>query len=134
MNRYHDIGLYFVSLFTTLLVFAFGAMFLVVAAEGAREDVNILSITQEDPLHAKLDVAGSSLQLDYTPLVQPEQFRREYAPLLTPRALLTAEYAAEYASYWGGVLYDSLEEYLFMRETGGQGAVEVAAQKEAKSF
>lgn len=128
MTKYRDIGLYFISLLVTLLLFGFCAAFLTVSAQGVRESEEVFSITRQDPLHTRIEVMGGGMELDYTPLAEPERIRRDYAPLLTPRLLLTAEYAAEYASYWGGQLYEAFEEYLFARETYGADAVQVEAR------
>lgn len=131
MKKHHDLGLYFLSLFITLLLFAFGAMLMVVGAESLRNPEDLFSVTRTDPLHVEIEAFGSSAQLDYTPLEGPERFRRDYAPLLTPRLALTAEYAAGYAAYWGDVLSDTLEEYFFAREAYGAGAARVSAQTDA---
>lgn len=129
MTKHHDLGLYFLSLLITLLLFGFGAALLAVGAEGARSQEELFSVTHTDRLHTEVEVFGSEIQLDYTPLTKPERIRRDYAPLLTPRLALTAEYAAGYASYWGKIFRDNLKEYLFAREAYGADAVRVDAQE-----
>lgn len=129
MRKYRDTALYFISLLVTLLLFGFGAALLTVSAQGVRESEQVFTVTRQDPLHTRIEVMGSGVELDYTPLAGPERIRRDYAPLLTPRPLLTAEYAAEYAAYWGGRLYEAFEEYLFVREAYGANAVQVEARE-----
>lgn len=131
MRNHRDIALYFVSLLGTLLLFLFLAVFLVVSAEGV--GAPLFSVSQPDVLHGRIEALGSTVDFDYTPLAQPAQLRRKYAPLLTPRPILMVEYAAGYAAYWSAQWNKWLEEYLFHKEAYGPDAAEVSASVKTES-
>lgn len=129
MRKHRDIALYFVSLCATLMLFLFCVIFLVISDRGV--GAPLFSVSKADVLHTRMETLGSAVELDYTPLVEPERIRRDYAPLLTPRPILTAEYAVDYASYWSASWARRLEEYLFQKEAYGMDAVQVSAPEKA---
>lgn len=115
-----SVNLYFASLAITLLLFGFlSAFFLVDAGAGRRDRGNsdqLFAVEQPAPEQLEIQILGNHAQIDLTQLETPARLRESYAPLLFPRALLSAEYAAGYMAYWGGIAYGELQEYIYQQE------------------
>ena len=122
MPNLQNVKYFMISFFITLLLFCFTGLFCYISIRGPEQPV--FSYAQQDSLHGHAEFLGSGIPLDFTALEAWEQIRRTYAPLLTPRLLLTMEYAADYAFYWGGVLMDKLEEDWFLQESYGMDAIQ----------
>lgn len=114
--------LFATALLITLLFFGFiMALLLVDARENNRRGgggEELFSMAREGP-KIQLQLLGREVRLDLEPLNEPARLRREYAPLLTSRSLLTLESAVDYAVYWGEQYYNQYKELIFEQETTG---------------
>lgn len=122
MSKTNTAGLYFISLISTLLIFFLIGTVLFLSDKGIPDAETAFSVTHPQEQTLQIDFLGARLSLDTTPLEPARKVRQDFAPLLTPRSLLTAEAVGGYVRDWTAVLYEQIEDYFFQKEVHGEAS------------
>lgn len=114
-----DTRLFFCSFFITLLTVGFLAVFLLVDTTNAQYEKHggaaALSMTRASDLEYDIDLLGQQYGVSLAALNDWEKIRKEYAPLLTPRAVLTLEQVYSAGIEFWNYLYPLYKEYQFQQ-------------------
>ncbi|MEM1485154.1 hypothetical protein V6615_09780 [Oscillospiraceae bacterium PP1C4] len=114
-----DLRLFFSSFFITLLLAGWIAAFLIVDSSSSRyENENVtpaLALTRTDVLRYDMDLLGRKYTFHLDQLNQLEAWRKEYACLVTPRQILTAEKAYGMAVNAWNKYYPMYKEYEYQQ-------------------
>ena len=123
-----ELRLFFASLFLTLLLCGWVAVFLAVDESSARfgggSAAPALRLSREDPLRLDLALLGEDYEISLEPLNELEQARQEYACLLTPRVVLNAEQLYSLAVRGWRYFYNQYREREYLQNvSASQGGI-----------
>lgn len=94
----HEWRLFFLSFSLTLLVSGFIGLFFIADAQNSQYRVGdverVYNLEQTGAFTWRFEALGVGGDLNFQPLAQAQSLRKEYACLLTPRFLRTAEQIA----------------------------------------
>ena len=100
----HDLRLFFCAFFLSLLLSGWIAAFLLVDSSSSQYEsgntVPALSLSKPDALHYRVALLGQEYHFSLDSVNQWEHRRKEYACLVTPRALLNGEITVSLCKYY----------------------------------
>lgn len=114
-----DLRLFFSSFFITLLCCGWLAAFIAVDTGSTQyqslEIQPAFSVTRRSELKLDVSLLGHDFSLTLEPLNRAETVRKQYACLLTPRAILRTEQLYALCVYGGKKLYAAYREYEYQQ-------------------
>lgn len=114
-----DLRLFFCSFFITLILTGWLAVFLVVDRTSSKfsngKTAPALQLVRSDELHYDMALMGEWYTLTLEPIQELEAWREQYACLVTPRRILTAEKLYAWSACGLQKLYDWYREQAYLQ-------------------